>query len=335
MRTPRFIIVAALVAALMFVVLLLLGRGQNAHARAPAQAATPTAPAQPVHTMTMTATTTPASNEQPVAGILYQDDFTDTASGWPNAFAFDNYYIGYHEPSFFHVEVHTPRDKAIVSIPKQTFGDVTLESKVFTDPNNTAQSGDFRYGLVFRRAGNQYYAFAISPRTKTWYVLKSSPSGVTELKKGTDDSIQGLKAPDALRVDARGPTFAFHINDRLAGQVSDPDYADGSAGFMVETFDSPRAHIHYDTISARQIEAAQPECTVIAGGLNVRSGPGIYNTILTFARQGTRAGAIGRSDDGNWLNVRLDNVAAPVWISSAPIYVSCDTPVRDLPIIKP
>ncbi len=70
-------------------------------------------------------------------------------------------------------------------MPKQTFADFTMETKVRTDPNNTAKTGDFRYGLVFRRSGNQYYAFVVSPRTKSWYVLKSSPSGLVTLKQGT------------------------------------------------------------------------------------------------------------------------------------------------------
>ncbi len=65
-------------------------------------------------------------------------------------------------------------------MPKQTFGDFTMETKVWADPNNTAKTGDFRYGLVFRRSGNQYYAFVVSPRTKTWYVLKSSPGGLVD-----------------------------------------------------------------------------------------------------------------------------------------------------------
>src|ERR1044071_40013 len=35
--------------------------------------------------------------------VLYQDDFTNPASGWPEE-KFDNYFIGYHEPEYYHVE---------------------------------------------------------------------------------------------------------------------------------------------------------------------------------------------------------------------------------------
>ena len=111
--------------------------------------------------------------------VLYQDDFTNPASGWPEA-KFDNYFIGYHEPEFYHVEVTSPNYKTTVFEPeKKTFGDVTIEVKAFTASAKTAETGDFSFGLVFRRSGDQYYAFAISQRTKKWYVLKSAPNALT------------------------------------------------------------------------------------------------------------------------------------------------------------
>ena len=94
----------------------------------------------------------------------FWDDFTDPKSGWPNNLEFGNYYIGYHEPNHYHVEVHVPHDSAVVAVPKRSFTDFTMESKVVVAPNNTAKTGDFRYGLVYRRSGNQYYAFVVSPR---------------------------------------------------------------------------------------------------------------------------------------------------------------------------
>ena len=206
---------------------------------------------------------TPAEEVVAQGAVLYRDDFTDLGSGWPDNIEFDNYYIGYHEPNHYHVEVHMPHDRAVVAVPKQTFTDFTMEAQVGVEPNNTAKTGDFRYGLVFRRSGNQYYAFVVSPRTKGWYVLKSSPSGLAVLRQGTVDSIQGLTAEDTLRVDARGPAFFFHINEQMLGQVSDSDYATGGAGFLVETLDSPRVHIHYGTTTIREVETVQASSAVL------------------------------------------------------------------------
>jgi hypothetical protein len=166
---------------------------------------------------------------------------------------FDNYYIGYHEPEFYHVEVHAPNAWTVVAVPEQSFDDFVAEAEVFVSQENTAPSGNFRYGLVVRRAGEQYYGFRISPHTKTWSVLKSSPSGVKVLlDEGTEDSIQGLEGADTLRVDAEGPDFTFYINGRLVSRVKDADYISGEVGFFVQTFDSPRAHLHYDSLVIRE-----------------------------------------------------------------------------------
>ena len=136
-------------------------------------------------------------------------------------FRSENYYVGYHEPDNYHVEVHVPNDNAIVTVPGHTFDNFNAETQVFVAKANTAPTGDFRYGLVFRRAGSHFYAFTISPRTKTWYVLKSSPTGLQVLGQGTQDSIQGLQALDTLRVNAQGPVMTFYVNGQSVGQITD------------------------------------------------------------------------------------------------------------------
>ncbi len=265
-------------------------------------------------------------------GVLYHDDFTDPNTGWPNAVTFDNYYIGYHEPNHYHVEVHVPKDRAIVAVPKQSFTDFSVETRVTVEPNNTAKTGDFRYGLVFRRTGNEYYAFAVSARSKTWYVLKSSASGLAELRTGTSDAIQGLTTDDILRVDAQGPRFYFHINGQRVDEENDADYTGGGMGFYVETFDSQRVHMHYGEITVREPDVPQQQCTVVSGGLNLREGPGTNYNIIGSVTEGAQLEPLGRSADGNWINVRPAGSAQPAWVSAAAIYVMCTMPVADLPV---
>ena len=135
------------------------------------------------------------------ADLLYQADFTDRHSGWPDELVFDNYYVGYHEPVFYHVEVHVPHDNAIAVVPGRTFDNFTAETDVLTDMANTAPTGDFRYGLVFRRVGNRYYAFTISPRTRTWYVVKSGdwPASAGARYPGLDPGVAGPRQPEGER----------------------------------------------------------------------------------------------------------------------------------------
>src|SRR5689334_9789622 len=38
------------------------------------------------------------------AGVQLKDDFTDPSTNWPED-KFDNYFIGYHEPEYYHIEI--------------------------------------------------------------------------------------------------------------------------------------------------------------------------------------------------------------------------------------
>jgi hypothetical protein len=274
-------------------------------------------------------TTTAAATPDPSA--LYQADFTNPASGWPDELQFENYYVGYHEPDNYHVEVHAPADNAMVSIPGRKFDDFAVESQMFVSVANTAPSGDFRYGLAVRRTGNRYYAFAISARTRTWYVLKSGAAGLQVLGQGTQGSIQGLKSPDTLRVNAVGPLLTFYVNDQAVSQVSDSDYGSGEIALYVETLDAPRAHIHFHTLIVRKpgnplpvpTATPAPVCQVLAAQLYLRSGPGLDNAPIVLLFAGTQLKPVGRSADGGWIRVRVRGSTLEGWVSDAGNLVAC------------
>ena len=182
------------------------------------------------------------------ANILYEDDFTNPSSGWLQG-TFDNYLAGYSESKYYNFQILDPEDKFSVPIPsREKYSNVNIDLAASTQ---SAQAGDFRYGIVFRRSGDQYYAFAISPSTKMWHVLKSYSSGTALeiLKQGTESSIRGLDDEDGLRVTAEGGTFFFYINGRLVGEVSDSDYASGEVGLFVEALDSSEVSVRFNSIT--------------------------------------------------------------------------------------
>jgi formylglycine-generating enzyme required for sulfatase activity len=206
----------------------------------------------------VTGTPTSAPTSAPVAttlaqGILYQEDFTDPASGWPVETG-DTFKIGYHPPDFYHLEVSAP-DNSETVFEGEEFGDFTVETEVVVDhTSDQTPNGVFWYGLAVRGSSNQYYAFTIFPRTQAWQVYKVSTAGSVVLAQGTDDSIQGMAARDHLRVDAKGSDFVFHINDRTVTQLQDADYGDGEVGFVVHTENEPLAHIHFDSLIIREVD---------------------------------------------------------------------------------
>ncbi|MDQ3006490.1 MAG: SH3 domain-containing protein [Chloroflexota bacterium] len=269
------------------------------------------------------------------SALIYQDDFTNPATSWPDR-KFDNYFIGYHEPEYYHVEITGSNYKTAVFEPeKRSFGDFTVDLQVLTVSAKTAAEGDFRYGLTFRRSGDQYYAFTVSPRTKKWFALKSSPSGLEILQEGVEESIQDLDVDDLLRVDAQGSNFFFHINDQLVGQVTDPDYASGEVGFYVESFDSPNTHIHFDTFAIRDLELSLA-CTVVNDGtLNVRSGPSKTFSQISVLSNGDSVEALGKSPDGLWIKINGEGSDEPGWVGYTEGFLSCTPGIDLFPIVSP
>ena len=276
------------------------------------------------------------SASQPVTdkNVLYQDDYTNKATGWEEV-TFDNYFIGYHEPEWYHIEIRSANSKAVVSEPeRRSVADATIELQVFTNPAKTATEGDFRYGLVFRRSGDNYYAFTISPRTKKWEVFKSSPSGLEILQEGVDENIQGMDVDDLLRVDLQGSNFLFHINDQLVGQATDPDYASGEVGLYAQSFDSTATHIHFNTFTIRDLKL-DLMCTITEGGtVNVRTGPSKTYPQIAVLSSGDTVKALGKSPN-QWIQIVVEGSDEPGWVSYSEGYMAC-TPTADLfPIVSP
>ncbi len=190
------------------------------------------------------------------AGVLFQDHFTDPSSGWPVG-GDERRRFGYHPAAFYHLEVSAPNE-SLTMFRGLSFGDFTAETEVLVDHTNTA-SGNFRYGLVVRRSEDRYYAFTVSPRTGTWQALKHSPDGWEVLAEGAEASLRGLTSVDALRVDADGSHFTFSINGKSETEVDDPDYTSGDVGFIVESFDESLVHIHYASLTVKELASHQAQ----------------------------------------------------------------------------
>ncbi len=184
----------------------------------------------------------------PFSTVRLLDDFGDPNSGWPSV-AEGSLLSGYHPPDYYHLQSGEPNHRSLAFFDRN-FDDLVVETAVFVE-NTSTEEGDFLYGVAVRRQGEQYYGFLISPRTGAWQVIKNSATGQEVLAQGSDDTIQGLTEADALQVEAAGNNLAFHINGHVVVRLNDGEYRSGSVGFIVQTLDESRAHIHYDFIRIR------------------------------------------------------------------------------------
>ncbi len=202
-----------------------------------------------------TAEPVPLLPTESLEGVLYQDEFANPASGWPVA-SEQNYKLGYHPQSFFHLELTTPND-TLISTRELDFASYLAETEALVDHTGT-QGGTFHYGLVVRRTADDYYAFTIAPRAKTWRAVISSAGTATVLAEGSDDSIQAGKGVNRLQVEANGPNFAFMINGRRVTQFTDVTLATGEVGFILQNVDDTLVHVHYNSLTLREVQQAVP-----------------------------------------------------------------------------
>jgi hypothetical protein len=277
-------------------------------------------------------TATPTAVTDP--SLLYQDDFTNPTSGWAVT-SFDNYLVGYHEPEWYNIEISAPNYKLTVFEPEQyNFTDATIEATILTDSTKTAAEGDFRYGVAFRRSGDQYYAFVISPRAKKWYVLKSNTNVLATLLEGSEPGIHDLDVDNLLRVDAEGSNFLFHINDQFVAEVTDQDYTSGEVGFYVENFDNSNTHVHFDWISVREVKFSMM-CTISDGGtVYVRSGPSQTFPQIGVLSGGDTVQALGISSN-QWIQIVVEGSDEPGWVSFFEGFMTCTPSVDLFPIVSP
>jgi hypothetical protein len=227
----------------------------------------------PTATLTPFPSPSPLPTDAPVPATpdyLYQDSFTDPASGWPTVST--EFTAGYHPPDAYHLEVKAAASPFWIS-RAQNFGDFSAELQVYTE--NASDTGEWRHGLLFRAtADDRFYAFLINPRAQAWAVLKRTAPATAAaghlsrprlqgsewqvLAVGTDSSIASEpKAINTLRVDAQGPNMSFAINNLGVVALSDPEFASGNFGFVLETHDATLAHIHFDLLTVRAYDPAK------------------------------------------------------------------------------
>jgi hypothetical protein len=180
--------------------------------------------------------------------ILYEDEFSEPR-GWTQgeSGSFAARYTHAPGARYYQVDVRGPADPYLSFVPNgHTYENVNIDLKTRTE---TAHRGDFRYGMVFRRSGEQYYAFVVSPTMGMWYVLKHAANEVQVPKSGASDRIRGLEGQDTLRVESYGDTFLLFINDHFIDWFRDGEYASGEVGLFVESIDNTDARLNFNAIT--------------------------------------------------------------------------------------
>lgn len=183
---------------------------------------------------------------------LMEDNFNDTACGW-DEYDEDNASAGYRGSEFF-VAVHQPNTSA-VAFPGATFADVSIQAEVRLESGTS----DNNFGLLCRfQDMDNFYAFLIS--SDGYYAIAKVVDGAAyTILSGdefhlmpTEEILVDAGATNEMHAICAGDQLTLYVNGQQLAGVTDSDLLTGDIGFIVSTYDTAPAEIHFDNLFVQE-----------------------------------------------------------------------------------
>ncbi len=183
----------------------------------------------------------PPTSAPPAADILFEDDFSDSASGW------DRYSDADGSTDYFNGSYRITVNKDTYfywANPYRTFTDVVVEVQA----QKTSTGDDIQYGIICRHSD-----------VNNWYVLVVSGDGYAAIRKryqGSDltyiadwvqsSAINTGNTMNTLRAECIGSRLALYVNGQLVIEVNDADIPNGDVGLLAGTFSDLSVEVLFD-----------------------------------------------------------------------------------------
>jgi len=179
----------------------------------------------------------------PSGGFLYQETFSDSASGWGEK-TLEAGAAGYADGAY-RIIVNLP-DSHLWSRPGLSFGNVHVEAAVFPAAGPT----DSRMGVICRLVDDQnFYFFAIS--ADGFYGVGKVKDGQVSILTGDGTmlptaTVHTGNVPNQVRGDCVGSMLTLYINNQQVDSATDSDFSTGDVGIFAGTFAQPGADVYFD-----------------------------------------------------------------------------------------
>lgn len=177
----------------------------------------------------------------PSGAVLFQDDFSDPASGWNRLLVGEG--VMDYDGGGYRILVNA-QEMNFWATPRRDFADVRIE----VDAGKLAGPDENRIGLVCRFNGSDYYFFIMS--SDGFYGIgifsggQAALLGQGEMLSAT--SINQGVAVNHLRADCVGDQLTFYVNGFQLAQVQDATLTTGDIGLLAGTFATPGVDVVFD-----------------------------------------------------------------------------------------
>lgn len=178
----------------------------------------------------------------PPGQVLFQDDFSDSSSGWSRQagqFGAADYY-----QNSYRIWVNKP-DYDLWTNPGLILQDVRVE----VDAVSIGSVSSNRFGLICRYQDSQnFYFFIIS--SDGYYAIGKNHNGVYTLlgqeMMAYNENIQNGIEKNRLRADCVDDILMFYVNDFPVAVISDLDFRLGDVGLIAGSFADPGTDVLFD-----------------------------------------------------------------------------------------
>jgi len=176
------------------------------------------------------------------SNLLFQDDFSDTTSGWDQVDTEDG--STDYENGYYRIFVNTD-EMDVWANPGLNFSDVVVE----VDATKAGGPDDNDFGVICRYQDVQnFYFFIIS--SDGYYGVGKVIDGEQELidvdQLQPSDAISQGAAVNHIKADCIGSRLVFNVNGTLLADVQDSTFTDGDVGLIAGTFGQSGTDIHFD-----------------------------------------------------------------------------------------
>jgi hypothetical protein len=181
--------------------------------------------------------------------VLFQDDFSDSSSGWLSGE--DSFGIAGYSNGGLRIYVASDLSGKISILRLQPFTDTYIE----VDATKLAGPDDNDYGIVCRYVDeNNFYFFEISSdgycgigkyRDNQLVMISAAQMQASEA------IVQGA-ATNRLRAGCVGTQLTLYVNETKVAEGSDADFSSGNVGLIAGTFETPGVDIVFDNFSVLQ-----------------------------------------------------------------------------------
>jgi len=180
-----------------------------------------------------------------VSDILFEDDFSDSGSGWKVG-DYESGDVGYKD-GLYSVTCSV-KGEPVWGVANQAFSDLIID--VDAEQGSAPSNDNNAYGVMCR----------VQPDGNGGYTLRVSGDGFCGIHKVTDGEFEALvdwtkseairqgNATNHLRAVCDGADLALFINGELAAEASDTTYVEGDIGLTATTFEEESTEVVFDNV---------------------------------------------------------------------------------------